>query len=76
MWLFFIYETFQKKNYCQFFQTGFCLCTHKVSKPLNLCDHIFYLIWLKKKKKKIEFAIINAELKSVGFSGYLKHVYG
>ena len=38
---------------------------------------MFYLIWLKKKKKKkTEFAIINAEPKSVGFSGYLKHVYG
>ena len=29
-----------------------------------------------KKQKQNKFAIINDELKSVGFSEYLKHIYG
>ena len=43
---------------------------------LKLCNHMFYLIWLKKKQKHNDFIIINAEPKSVGFSDYLKHIYG
>ena len=36
---------------------------------------MFYLIWLKKQKQN-EFALISAEPKCVGFSDYLKHIYG
>ena len=75
MWLFFIYETFQKKIIANFFKLAFACVLIKF---LNLWIYvtIFFIKFDTKKKKKIEFAIINAELKSVGFSGYLKHVYG
>ena len=46
--------------------------------PCNLGSYVAtcFILFDLKKQKQNEFAIINAELKSVGFSDCLKHIYG